>query len=104
MAVEAGPVEAAKLLGREHFDVTVHGDGLFVLAEPWIPSWRASIDGRDVPVLRVDYALTGLAIAAGRHEVRFERVDRALRAAAVLSLLALVVTLALCIPTRRRAP
>ena len=104
VAMEPGPIEAATLTGREQFVVMVHGAGLFVMAEPWVPSWRASIDGRDVPVLRVDYALTGVAIAAGRHVVRFERIDRALRAGAILSLLALVITLALCFPTRRSLP
>ncbi|MEO6953026.1 MAG: hypothetical protein ABI321_14595 [Polyangia bacterium] len=104
VGVEPGPVDPATLIGREHFLVTVHGAGLFVLSEPWIPSWTATIDGVPAPVLRVDYALTGLAITDGHHEVRFERVDRPLRCGALASLLALLVTLALCIPNPRRTP
>ncbi len=96
--VEPGDVEPATLVGREHFAVSVHGAGVFVLSEPWLPSWRVFVDGREMPVLRVDYALTGVAISSGHHDVRFERVDEPLRCGALVSLVALLVTLALCIP------
>lgn len=34
-------------------------------------SWKAFVDGKEVPVLRVNYVLRGLEIPAGQHEVKF---------------------------------
>ncbi|MFH1469550.1 MAG: hypothetical protein ABIO70_34515 [Pseudomonadota bacterium] len=45
--------------------------GLLVLAETWYPGWHAVVDGVEVPILRADLALRGVALAAGEHEVVF---------------------------------
>jgi len=45
--------------------------GLLVLSEIWYPGWRAYVDGRDVPVCRVDYLLRGVFLEAGRHKIVF---------------------------------
>jgi hypothetical protein len=86
------------------FHVTAHGAGLFVFAEPWTPSWRVAIDDREASVLRVDYALTGVAISDGAHDVTFTQRDRPLRLGALVSLLAAIATLALCFTPRRSPP
>ena len=39
--------------------------GLLVLADRWDPGWRARLDGREAPILRVDHALRGVAAPAG---------------------------------------
>ena len=33
--------------------------------------WKATIDGNEVPILRVDYALRGLQIPKGNHIIEF---------------------------------
>jgi hypothetical protein len=46
--------------------------GLVVFSEIHYPKgWAATIDGKEVPILRVDYLLRGLEIPAGDHEVVF---------------------------------
>ncbi len=60
-------VEAAP--GRLTLDVTAEGHALLVVSQPFYPGWRATVDGRPVPILRVDYLLQGVPIPAGEHRL-----------------------------------
>lgn len=67
---------------------------VLVLAENHYPGWRASVDGRAVETLRVDYNLRGVALAPGAHEVRFVYRPKSALAGLLLSALAAVLLLA----------
>jgi hypothetical protein len=47
------------------------GNSILVLSENEYPGWRVTIDGQPAEVLRVNYALRGVAVPAGDHRVSF---------------------------------
>jgi len=51
--------------------VTTDRAAVLVLADDWYPSWKASVDGLDTPVLKADGGLQAVLLGAGRHEVDF---------------------------------
>jgi hypothetical protein len=75
----AGKVEAAtvglELWNRTptQVEVSVECDGpcLVVVAQPWAPGWRATVDGEEVPLVRTNIAGLGAVAPAGRHSVEF---------------------------------
>src|SRR5205823_5674541 len=44
---------------------------LLVVSQIYYPGWRATVDGERVPVMAADYALTGIPVPGGSHEIRF---------------------------------
>lgn len=68
-------------------EVQVQGgaDGLLVLADPWYPQWKVTVDGRPAELLRVDHAFRGVRVPAGTHRVVFSYEDRALWVGLVVS-------------------
>ncbi|MFV2073844.1 MAG: hypothetical protein ACC742_14480, partial [Thermoanaerobaculales bacterium] len=70
--VAAGKVAIEPLaLASARISAVVSCDGpcLVVLARPWAPGWRASIDGTAAPLVRANLAGLGLVAPPGRHEV-----------------------------------
>jgi Bacterial membrane protein YfhO len=70
---------------RVEVDVQTAGDGVLVLADPWYPQWKVTVDGRPAELVRVDHAFRGVRVAAGSHRVVFTYEDRALQVGLVVS-------------------
>jgi hypothetical protein len=52
-------------------EVDAPADGYLVLNDPYHPWWRASVDGRDAPILRANVLFRAVPVPAGRHRVEF---------------------------------
>ena len=104
--------ESAKLVagGAEHdlIDVDAPVATQASLAIAWSPKWRASLDGKAVPLTESPEGLLQVAIPAGRHrlEVRFQRdfADYAGLAISLATLLGLVAYVARRWRGRRPVP
>jgi hypothetical protein len=51
------------------YTVNSKAPAILALSEPWYPHWNVTIDGKPAPLLRVNYALRGIAVPAGQHTV-----------------------------------
>jgi hypothetical protein len=107
-ATDAGQAPAVTILdyrpGEVRLEATTSAGGVLVLSESFLPGWRATLDGGPVPVLRADYALLGVALPPGTHEVVFRYRPRSVivgGAVSLASILALVA--AVVLPHRSRS-
>jgi hypothetical protein len=68
--------------------------GLLTLNDTDYPGWRADVDGREVPIVNVNYLFRGVFLEKGSHQVRFRYEPASFHwglAASLLSLMALVM-------------
>ena len=49
--------------------------------------WNATIDGKESEIIRVDYALRGLNIPAGKHTVEFKFEPQVVKTGSTIALL-----------------
>ncbi len=60
-------------------------DALLVTAENYYPGWRVRVDGQEAEVVRVNAALRGVRVPAGRHAVIFSYEPRSVRWGAAIT-------------------
>jgi hypothetical protein len=53
-----------------HLRVDLEQAGMLVVSQTWAPGWRATDNGRSLPLYRTDYALQGAYLEAGAHEIK----------------------------------
>jgi hypothetical protein len=67
-----GAVElAGEIPTRVSLSARMETPGLVVLADLWDKGWRACLDGKPVPILRVNHALRGVIVPAGTSKLEF---------------------------------
>jgi hypothetical protein len=54
---------------RTHLDIDMQTAGLVLLSDRWDPGWHAELDGAHCPIYRVDLALRGFRVPAGKHSI-----------------------------------
>jgi hypothetical protein len=97
----AGSARLVSLLGdRALVEVQADRPALLVMADAYDPGWRASVDGRETPVLRANVAFRAVVVPSGRHVVVLVYRPWSVRAGLAISAVAL---LSLGLVTLRRA-
>jgi hypothetical protein len=83
------PAAAALSIERAEQSVRVRyraaSPSLLRIAIPHFPGWRARVEGRELPVLRVDHALMGVLVPAGEREVELRFRSRYFALGAAIS-------------------
>jgi hypothetical protein len=77
--------------------------GILVLGDTHFPGWKATVDGREAPIERVDYVFRGVKVGAGAHTVEFRYEPLSWRAGWITSLLSLLALAGVVVVGRRRA-
>ena len=83
--------------------VSTTGPGYAVLADAYAPGWRATLDGRPVPILRADGLFRAVALPAGEHTVEMEYRPADVVAGLVLGLVGVLLVSVYGIAARTRA-
>jgi hypothetical protein len=78
-------------------DAPAPAGSALVVSENYYPGWRARVDGREVPVGRVDYVLLGLELPAGARQVELTFDDPAFHRGRAVTLGAVAVALLLLV-------
>ena len=68
--------ESVRLLNYSPNSVVVEtvteGERLLVLSDVYYPEWSVLVDGVSIDIIEVDYALRGVVVPSGKHEVEFK--------------------------------
>jgi hypothetical protein len=83
-------------------DVQVAEPGVLVLSDAWYPGWRATVDGQEAEVLRVNHALRGVYVDGGAHRVRFQFRPLSLYLGAAITCAALATAVLMAWRCQRR--
>jgi hypothetical protein len=68
---QATITKISKSVNQSSWKIAAPTSGLFVLSELWFPHWTVTVDGKDASLLRVNYAMRGVKLESGTHEIRF---------------------------------
>ena len=77
---------------------------LLVVSDAWYPGWRATVNGRDAPIARVNAAFRGVRVPAGKSVVEMQFKPWTVRLGILVSLATLAAALLWLLFTRRARP
>ena len=68
-------------------------EGLLVLRDSWYPAWIAFVDGKTIPISRINGCFRGVIVPAGEHKIRFLYRPILVYASCVISLLTMLLVI-----------
>ena len=87
---------------RMDVSATAPRGGMLVVSDAWDPGWKATVDGRDAKVERVDYVMRGVKLEPGRHHVVLSYEPWSWRVGWIVSLVALLALAAMVLVAWKR--
>jgi hypothetical protein len=72
--------------GNIIYESTAATPRLAVFSEIFYKTWKAYIDGQEIPIIRVNYILRAVPVPAGEHTIEFKCVDKVFNVSARISL------------------
>ena len=96
----APPVVETSRTSTNSLRAEVSGDApsLVVFSQNIAEGWRAKVDGRSSPIVRVDGALMGVFVPEGRHSVELRYLPRSFLAGGAVSGVALLAAVVAVVP------
>lgn len=83
---------------RQVFASSNINNGFAVFSEMYYKKgWKAYINGEETPIVKTNYALRGITIPAGNHEVVFEFKPQVIKTGSTITLIAFILLLVLLI-------
>jgi hypothetical protein len=79
---------------RVECQVKTDSPGYVVLLDSWYPGWKARLDGREVEVLRANYAFRAVAVPPGTHTLEFFFAPASFQLGAVITFATILIGIA----------
>jgi uncharacterized membrane protein YfhO len=93
---------SSKASDRVDARVTGSSGGWLVFHDQWYPGWKATVNGADAPVVRVDHVFRAVAIPPGNSVVRTKYEPTSIRAGASITFGACVMMAVILLFFRER--
>lgn len=75
------------------FKTRTNGNRLVFMSDTWYPDWHATIDGKETPIYRANYAFRAIVVPKGAHDVKMTFSDPSYSTGYSVSLLTNVIGL-----------
>jgi hypothetical protein len=57
------------------YKTTASADRIMFISDTWYPNWTATVDGKETPIHKANYAFRAIKVPAGQHTVKFTYDD-----------------------------
>lgn len=79
-------------------------DSWLSTSEVFYPGWRATIDGKEVPIIKANIAFRSLYLPKGKHVVIFQFIPHSFYAGVIISAVSVVFLVLICKKSHKKSP